>query len=588
MTTTMVQIIPRDRLKPSPTNPRKQFDAGKLTELAETMKGHGILEPLLVRRARGKENECPLDAMVFEIIAGERRWRAAALAGLEELPCLVKALTDDQVIEVQYIENLQRDDLTALEEAEGFARLIEQKLFSAESLAEKLGRSRSHIFSRLKLARLQGPARTELERGNIPATIGSLAAQLPTVKLQKQFVDEVMKGRGWGREKEPLSFRAAEELLHQEYVRTLNGSFSLEAAELVKGCGPCTTCPKRSGNFPGFSGGSPNVCTDLVCYDGKTKAAGELELKKAQADGGKIIRLKEWEGMGHRSRHDYVDPKQMTCVSGSQIYDKKWTSLLKEKESPMVLAQTSKGVEKLLDVKAATALLEEKGLLKREKRGKSAAEKEAALEERISVAVTQRAMERLVGAMENPVRSQRLEEDFLRLIVRAILKEEVQIYDAYEHAMKRRGIQAVVTQRRGWKEKVKPFLEHLETLTTAGVRGLLAELILGNRAYQGSLIEGERDAEDVTHFERACDLFAVDLKGVEKEVRAEFEGKAAKPAAAVKKEVGGPVKAEPGKKLSEKERRAAANKAVKQWREAHGVKVENGRENGRETRATRA
>lgn len=146
------QSIVLDLLFPSPTNPRKRFDDAKLGELAESIKQQGILQPLLVREEisskadAGKPawpfpnalNTLPTPSGRFEIIAGERRYRAAKLAGLSDIPCFVRNLTDAQVLHAQVIENLQRDDLHPLEEAEGYDKMIKEHGSTAESLGAEI------------------------------------------------------------------------------------------------------------------------------------------------------------------------------------------------------------------------------------------------------------------------------------------------------------------------------------------------------------------------------------------------------------------------------------------------------------------
>lgn len=139
--------VPIEFLSPSPYQPRTRFSEDQLNDLVDSIGRRGILQPLLVRRH-------PEDANRFEIVAGERRWRAAQLAQLHEVPVIVKDLDNQQVLEVALIENLQRQDLTPLEEAEGFRRLMDEFNHTQEGLAEALGKSRSHIANTLRLLNL--------------------------------------------------------------------------------------------------------------------------------------------------------------------------------------------------------------------------------------------------------------------------------------------------------------------------------------------------------------------------------------------------------------------------------------------------
>lgn len=144
----MLQEIHVDQLKPSPTNPRKTFDDDKLQELAKSIREVGVLEPLIVR---AHQNGGPPS---YEIVAGERRYRASVVAGVLTVPCMVRELTDVQVLEIQAIENLQRDDVHPLEEADGYAALIAAGGYDEPEIAERIGKSTKYVYDRLKLRSL--------------------------------------------------------------------------------------------------------------------------------------------------------------------------------------------------------------------------------------------------------------------------------------------------------------------------------------------------------------------------------------------------------------------------------------------------
>src|SRR5437773_10092638 len=149
--TVLTLVLLRD-VHPNPDQPRKHFDDEKLGELAASIKAHGLLQPIVVRPV----------AAGFELVAGERRFRAAQLAGLDRLPALVREVEDP--LETALIENLQREDLSPLEEAEGLATLIERHGYSHQALAELLGKSRPYVSNTLALTRLPDPVKTDLQR----------------------------------------------------------------------------------------------------------------------------------------------------------------------------------------------------------------------------------------------------------------------------------------------------------------------------------------------------------------------------------------------------------------------------------------
>ena len=139
--------LPVEFLKPNPDQPRQHFDETALKELAASIAEKGILQPILVRRAGDDSNE-------YQIVAGERRWRAAQLAGLHNVPVIVKDLTDAETLEVALIENVQRSDLNPVDEAQGYQALIKEFQYTQEELAKIIGKSRSHIANALRLLTL--------------------------------------------------------------------------------------------------------------------------------------------------------------------------------------------------------------------------------------------------------------------------------------------------------------------------------------------------------------------------------------------------------------------------------------------------
>ena len=157
-----LETVPIEFLEPSSLQPRRHFDEEELASLADSLRSKGILQPLVVRQRAGS-------VPGYEIIAGERRWRAAQIAGLHELPVLVRELSDRDVLEVALVENLQREDLSAIEEATAFQRLVDEFGHSQERLAEALGKSRSHIANTLRLLRLPEELRGMVEDGRLSA-----------------------------------------------------------------------------------------------------------------------------------------------------------------------------------------------------------------------------------------------------------------------------------------------------------------------------------------------------------------------------------------------------------------------------------
>jgi ParB family transcriptional regulator, chromosome partitioning protein len=155
--------VPIELLQPSSLQPRRRFDQDEIEGLAESIRVRGVMQPLLVRPSADARRTG------YEIVAGERRWRAAQLAGLHELPVVVHALSDREVLEVALIENVQRQDLSPLDEAEGYRRLMDEFGHTQEALASSLGKSRSHIANLVRLLGLPEGVRRLLEGGQLSA-----------------------------------------------------------------------------------------------------------------------------------------------------------------------------------------------------------------------------------------------------------------------------------------------------------------------------------------------------------------------------------------------------------------------------------
>ncbi len=163
-----LQMLPTHALQPGKYQPRTRMDPGSLEELAASIKAQGIMQPIMVR---------PVDADTYEIIAGERRWRASQIAGLAEVPCLVREIPDEAALAMSLIENIQREDLNPLEEAGGIQRLIDEFAMTHQQAADAVGRSRPAASNLLRLLNLARPVQELLMAGDID--MGHARALLP-------------------------------------------------------------------------------------------------------------------------------------------------------------------------------------------------------------------------------------------------------------------------------------------------------------------------------------------------------------------------------------------------------------------------
>jgi ParB family chromosome partitioning protein len=184
-----VRQVPLDLLEPNPFQPRSSIDPAALEELAQSIRLRGILQPLLVRPHPATDGR-------YQIVAGERRWRAAGAAGLHEVPALVNEMTDTEAAAVALVENLQRQDLNAMDEAEGYARLLTQFEFTQEALGQAIGKSRSHVANTLRLLNLSDGVKEALRKGEISAghARALLAHPLPDSAL-REVIDRQLSVR---------------------------------------------------------------------------------------------------------------------------------------------------------------------------------------------------------------------------------------------------------------------------------------------------------------------------------------------------------------------------------------------------------
>ena len=177
------RMVNTDLLKPNASQPRKHFEQGALEELAESIKENGVIQPLIVRKENGG----------FEIVAGERRWRAAKIAKLEKLPVVIRTATDQDVAELTLIENIQREDLNPIEEAEAYEKLAESFGLTHEEIAKRTGKNRSVITNQLRLLRLSEKAKEALVSGSITAGHARALLAAPSLEEMDSLLGEVLK-----------------------------------------------------------------------------------------------------------------------------------------------------------------------------------------------------------------------------------------------------------------------------------------------------------------------------------------------------------------------------------------------------------
>ncbi|MCF6096266.1 ParB/RepB/Spo0J family partition protein [Thermovorax subterraneus] len=185
-----IQEIDIDEIKPNERQPRKAFDEEKIKELAFSIKEHGVLQPVILRKTKTG----------YELVAGERRWRAAKIAGIEKIPAIIKNLTDAEVMQIALIENLQREDLNPVEEAMAYKTLMEEFGMTQEELAGRIGKSRSHIANTVRLLNLEDEIKEMINQGKITAgharALLSIDESRERIKIAKKIAEENFSVRG--------------------------------------------------------------------------------------------------------------------------------------------------------------------------------------------------------------------------------------------------------------------------------------------------------------------------------------------------------------------------------------------------------
>lgn len=515
----VARMIPRGELHPSETNPRKSFPAESLLELAASVRANGVLSPLTVRPRAGKKGG-------FEIVLGERRWRASEGVSAE-VPCVVREdLSDDRVLELQVAENVQREDLHPIEEADAFAEL-RRRGRTLEAIGEAVGKPAAHVARRLKLTELVPAARKACLDGRLSASAALHLACVPDKGLQKKALDALLKEKD-------LTVRTALRIIKTGFTLPLaSAGFPVDDAELVPKAGSCAACPKRAGNQPHlFGADEADVCTDPTCYEAKQEAFWLRREKEVRDAGGRVLSAAEakaafphiWQPT-HVSnewvRPDdpcYDDPRARTygrLLSGA-------------KERPaVVLARNphSGRAEELLSLKEAKEALRETF---------------AAVKGSAAKQIVERLTPRVGSDADKRANARRRAEEKRTLEVLRLTAGEV--VRKAEGAMKlrpflelwaallvRRGNVSFVLERRGLEARAGVLdAKGLEDLNVGELLGLAFEL-----SVEGVLFPrwGGTPAE----LKRTCDLLKVDMKAVKKLAREAEEAAARREAAKGKK-----------------------------------------------------
>jgi ParB-like chromosome segregation protein Spo0J/DNA-binding protein H-NS len=378
------ELIARNLLQPSPTNPRKRFLPGPLTELRENIAAQGVLQDLIVRAIAGRDGS---DGQpLYEIVAGERRWRATD-GLLEELPCDVRSMTDQQVIEAQLSENGPREPLHPIEEAQAYLQLLHdvpawlppraaadapsEGGYSVDELAHRMGKTPGHIRARLRLLALTPTARAAFYDEAFGTASALQIARLNT-QHQEDLVQALLHDAAKGA---PWSAHTVSHTVQQRYMLRLAGApFALSDEQLLPEAGPCTTCPKRTGANPELFDDivEGDTCADRACFERKCAAHEERTIARAEEAGHAVITGKEAERLLPRPDATVPGYLRLDRPSDMALSAKPLGEVLGEEASNVALIVrrypegTPSTLVEVMPTIAVRQALKDKGLLKPE------------------------------------------------------------------------------------------------------------------------------------------------------------------------------------------------------------------------------
>lgn len=273
-----VESIPMVVILPCKNQPRKTFKEESIKELADSMEANGLLLPIIIRP----------DADGYEIVAGERRWRAAKLLKWETIPAIIKSVSDEEMLEIQVLENLQREDMSPLDEAGAFQTLLKKE--SIDWLSSKIHKSKKYILDRIKLNDLCLEAKLYLTNGVLPLGHAVLLS-----KINEEDQEKLLKGiisvpyNDKGEKDNSLSFcyktlADLKSLISGLFTSFLSAPFSLSNSDLIEGVPSCNDCEKRTCNQNLLFGDitDKDVCTDSICFKSKLKAHIDDKVEEAK------------------------------------------------------------------------------------------------------------------------------------------------------------------------------------------------------------------------------------------------------------------------------------------------------------------
>ena len=313
-----IAMIELTLIQESPDNPRQTYDQNALQELAKSIASEGIQVPLLVRVFEGEAR--------YELIAGHRRIRAAKIAGLTEVPCVLRPYTDEEARAARIIENLLREGLTPLDEAEAYQQMFaaagaENRPLTPADLAAKLGKKESYVRLRLRLLSADAAVQEALRKEQITEGHALEMARLDK-SLQKELLKFCLFDRWNNRRESLVSINELRKFISQNVMLVLaSAPFNTNDAKLIPNAGACTDCSKRTGNdrmlFPDVK--QKDICTLPTCYHAKVDRTIDVTLEELKASNTEAVRISTEYGRSSTTPKDVLSTNQYEVVKKATV-----------------------------------------------------------------------------------------------------------------------------------------------------------------------------------------------------------------------------------------------------------------------------
>jgi ParB family chromosome partitioning protein len=551
------QMIPLSALHESPWNLRMHFDDRKMKELVDSIGRIGVLTPLIARPNKDG----------YEIAAGHRRFRAAKQAGMTEVPVRVRAMNDTEFLEILTIENLQREDLHPLDEAQGYQALMEKAGYDVPAIAAKVNKSESFVYQRLKLAELIPPAKKAFFEERITAGHAILIARLQP-KDQKEALEACFDGyrrdehgNAWLNGVRDLSHWIRQQIhldLHAAPFSKTESDYTGEKLPRgLESAGACMTCPKRTGFlpqlFPDIT--QKDICTDPTCYNLKIQAHIIRKKHEIEAAGEKLIqvtsddsynmRRKEQKNLLPRDKYTVIEKKQERC----------------DKVEKAIVVAGNRDRGRVIDICQDPKCKKHHGGFSYHRSPQELARQKAEEQKRKRESeIRLRIQDQILGKVYA-----HLDREDSHFILRAHIMEMQN--DLIRPIVKRHGWELKKNTYQDWRAAAA---DKVRSLTTEEERRLAMEISLANLVHIGNWCRLDRPKELLEIASR----YKVDVKEIEKAVDFELAEKKAKKAASAKpKKQPAPAKtAAVGCKSGD---RAATSKRMKKywenWRKSQKV-----------------